>query len=64
MNNRNKKLAPTDHGRRLKFNETGTSIPVIANVLGRICSGVRNRLAALNNHIDPAYRQRADGEDG
>jgi hypothetical protein len=64
INNGNKKRAPTDDERLLKFNETGASIPVIANVLGRICSGVRNRLAALNNHIDPAYRQRADGEDG
>jgi hypothetical protein len=47
MSNRDRKWAPADDERLLRFSDAGTPLPVIAVALGRTRPAVEGRLAIL-----------------
>jgi hypothetical protein len=49
MAKRDKRWAPSDDERLLKFSDAGTPLPAIAITLGRTRPAVERRLAALRN---------------
>ena len=54
MANRDRKWAPHDDERLLKFSDAGTPLPVIAITLGRTRRAVEGRLATLRKQtVEP-----------
>jgi hypothetical protein len=60
MTKRDKRWAPSDDERLLKFSDAGTPLPVIAITLGRTRAAVERRLAALRNQTASSRSDRAD----
>jgi hypothetical protein len=60
MAKRDKRWAPPDDERLLKFSDAGTPLPVIAITLGRTRSAVERRLAALKNQTDMSHSDQSD----
>ena len=62
MANRDKRWAPYDDERLLKFSEAGTPLPVIAMTLGRTGRAIEGRLATLKRQtVEPLKDQSNPG---
>jgi hypothetical protein len=60
MTKRDKRWAPSDDERLLKFSDAGTPLPVIAITLGQTRAAVERRLASLRNQTVSSRSDRLD----